>query len=252
MPAPEKQIPEFLRGERLSAAHLEQVRTTLLVLVRWFEANVGPLEGDGPRDGAIAAVRASAADTTRFGMLNGTTWHPHARPSTSSSTADLADTNLVRKAEAEDQRDAEVWDVSTIGMRVGHLAGYNADDKPIFLVDGRFAVVLVRVTGNAAGGGVYTGEIYSGASSDLDPDTTIGADSYGARDGDKECYVINAAEEGQSTHDLTGGTPVSRTFVGILRTEKATDGKPVVTINGFDFEQCDTTDETEGLAFFLS
>lgn len=239
MSTPNKTIPEFIKGNTLAAAPLESMRQTLVMLVREWEANFGALNGGGDSSGpaqAVAAVRATTAGTSRFGILNGTTFYPNARPTTGES--DLVEENLVAKATEADTRDAEVWDVSTIGLRMGQLAGYNDDGKPIFLVDGRFAVMLVRVTGNADGGGVYTGEIYSGASSKLDPATTLSSTSYGNLDGDRECYVLNAAEEGQATHDLTTGTPISKTFVGVLRSEKATDGKPVVTINGFDVKTC--------------
>lgn len=111
-------------------------------------------------------------------------------------------------------------------------------------------VLLVEVTGDAAGGGKYTGKMLLTPPGDgtgsglLDLEAGVDDSSFGTfgqpgggSDLDNNCYVFNAAEEGQATHDLTSGTPIVKHFIGVF-IGYATDGKPVFAINGFDVEDC--------------
>jgi hypothetical protein len=43
---------------------------------------------------------------------------------------------------------------------------------------------------------------------------------------------------GQSTHDLTAGTPIVTIFPGTVMPNRTSDGKPVVRINGVDWKAC--------------
>ena len=96
---------------------------------------------------------------------------------------------------------------------------------------------VVRVTGNAAGGGVYTGQLVGEASADFDPSATVSSTSFGALL-TGEVYIINGAEEGQATHDLTSGTPISRQHNATRRSRKSDDDKHVFLINGHDAKTC--------------
>lgn len=104
---------------------------------------------------------------------------------------------------------------------------------------------LVTVTGNATGGGVYTGYVRRPVKQKFDPTRsgTLNSDSvnqFGEPPSDtSEIYILNAAEEGTDTHALTdAGADVSKTHVGYLLSMPATDGKPVWVINGFAAQTC--------------
>jgi hypothetical protein len=111
------------------------------------------------------------------------------------------------------------------------------------------SVIWVEVTGEAEGGGVYEG-IYAAAAppaENLDASNNVYEGNFGnfthpttSGTGPEpgECYIFNAAEEGQSTHDLTEGSPIVKRFPGTFLGYEKSDGKPCFGINGLDFANC--------------
>lgn len=96
-------------------------------------------------------------------------------------------------------------------------------------------IEFVKVTAAASGGGKYDGKLWRL------PTTTPAATSNAAEaDFGVESVTVlifNAAEIGQSTHDLTTGTPINKIHVGIL-IGFTSGGIPVYGINGQDWENC--------------
>jgi hypothetical protein len=97
---------------------------------------------------------------------------------------------------------------------------------------------VVRIGGNATGGGWYTGNILKSPTADPDPNTTLGDDDIGIVG--PACYIANAQERGQATHELTTGSPVSKDYPGIIQARRV-DDMPVVVINGIDSMECTTS-----------
>jgi hypothetical protein len=98
--------------------------------------------------------------------------------------------------------------------------------------------IVARVVGNEPCGGLYNGFFVVGATNDLDPEaSTFAHTDIGATGA--ACLIMNAAEEGLTTHYLTQGGGVSRVFPGWVRSRKSNDDKHVVIINGYDFELCE-------------
>jgi hypothetical protein len=98
--------------------------------------------------------------------------------------------------------------------------------------------VLVKVTGDCTGGGKYNGRILSTGAASPDLTTTLAEADFGTVPSADNCYVLNSAEVGQSTHDLTSGTPITKVFVGSITGYLHTDGKPFIRINGNDWKAC--------------
>lgn len=98
--------------------------------------------------------------------------------------------------------------------------------------------VKVRVTGDAAGGGKYTGKIWKPVAADPSASTNLGDSDLGTLPDADDCYVFNEAEKGQPTHDLTSGTPISMDFPCTIAPRKI-DDKFVCYINGYDTQECD-------------
>lgn len=98
---------------------------------------------------------------------------------------------------------------------------------------------LVKVVSNATGGGKYFGKVWnrpaaqSFSSSGNLAESELGQQATDAPD----VLVFNAAESGQSTHDLTTGTPISKVFVARSIGPSA-DGYRTFVINGSDWENC--------------
>jgi hypothetical protein len=109
--------------------------------------------------------------------------------------------------------------------------------------DGRIrTLVRVRIDSAGADGGCYNAfllrppdKIKKSGSGDLSQ-----ADLMSALPSATDAYVLNAHEETKSTHDLTNGAPLVRTFLGELIGVNG-DGKYVVVINGLDIKDCTTT-----------
>jgi hypothetical protein len=99
-------------------------------------------------------------------------------------------------------------------------------------------VQLVKVTAAAAGGGKYTGRIWNRPTAGMAASGNLLESEMGTDLGG-DILIANAQEVGQSTHDLTAGTPKSKIFLGIYR-GLATDGiTPIFVINGDDWENCE-------------
>lgn len=108
---------------------------------------------------------------------------------------------------------------------------------------GGAGTTLVKVTGNAAGGGKYTGFIWE-APTPTDPITPFPAagNLIEAEIGQAghEVLIANAAEAGQSTHDLTTGTPRIKIFPAHRLGRMSDDATPlpVYVITAIDMENC--------------
>jgi hypothetical protein len=99
------------------------------------------------------------------------------------------------------------------------------------------SVVLVKVTGNASGGGKYLGRIVKDTGSPATETGNLAETDFGELPATDNALILNAQEVGKSTHDLTTGTPVSKIHVGMIR-GKTSDDKIIVAINGDDWEAC--------------
>ncbi len=136
MPAPNKDFPEFLAKEALAAARLnDDVRGNILSLIREYEARFQQLI-DSRRLLPIAVDDSSGTATGRAGVTVGKGYYHPIKPAT---TGDLSVTHLgtpATKAGGAVVEDIEIWDVSSTGLKLGHMVGRNAAGKPIVLTDG--------------------------------------------------------------------------------------------------------------------
>lgn len=102
--------------------------------------------------------------------------------------------------------------------------------------------VWAKVTTNAAAGGVYNGKRFIDATSSLDPTANASNASVGTLPDSEDCYVVNMAEKGKSTHAitlaLTMGWSQQDAFPGTLRATAASDGKPVILIYAIVTKDC--------------
>jgi hypothetical protein len=102
-----------------------------------------------------------------------------------------------------------------------------------------FAKLLwVKITGNATGGGKYNGKSYThDGTSDVAATGNVSESELGTLASADDCLVLNFAEEGETTHDLTAGTPEIDTFLcHWYRTNS--DGKKVCAVVAYDRETC--------------
>ncbi len=99
-------------------------------------------------------------------------------------------------------------------------------------------VVLAKVTSAASGGGKYNGKIVTSSTSTITATGDLAEADLGTLPSADNCLILNGAESGKSTHDLTTGTPVAKIFVGVLLAQRSTTGIFVVVINGLDPETC--------------
>jgi hypothetical protein len=98
--------------------------------------------------------------------------------------------------------------------------------------------VRVKVTGDAAGGGKYTGAILTDSTATPDESGNLTDDDIGTIPETDDALIYNMAEIGVSTHDLTTGTPKQTIFIGYSDGRETADGMLLVVINGFDWENC--------------
>jgi hypothetical protein len=133
----------------------------------------------------------------------------------------------------------EAW--SRVSRVVRHVEGIprgsqGAVRKKIFPA-GTSAFIRVRVTGNATGGGKYVGHVVNAPAS-IAVTGNLADSDLGTNQTD-EIVIINAAEVGQSTHDLTAATVRQKTFLAtfLCMTTEATPRRAYM-INGFDIEDC--------------
>ncbi len=101
-----------------------------------------------------------------------------------------------------------------------------------------YSVALVKILTAASGGGKYNGVLLRTTNTPAPATGTLAETDFGTIDTTANCLVLNSAEVGKSTHDLTTGTPVSKIFVGVLLPHRSTTGLYVVGLNGIDWENC--------------
>ena len=145
----------------------------------------------------------------------------------------IADTRTISGSNLFELNGERVPDDSYIFAR---WAGLDAAGMSVWMCAKGGGNARVRVTGNASGGGKYTGFTVANpatavvatgnlASADLGTNTTTA------------CLIVNAAEAGQTTHDLTAGTPVQTVFIAAsLGMSGDATPIPVYMINGFDLK----------------
>lgn len=99
-------------------------------------------------------------------------------------------------------------------------------------------LLWVKITGNETGGGKYQGKSYThDGSSDVSASGNVSESELGTLASSVDCRVLNFAEKGASTHDLTAGTPAIDTFLcHWYRTNS--DGIKVCAVVAFDRETC--------------
>ncbi len=101
--------------------------------------------------------------------------------------------------------------------------------------------VRVKVVSNATGGGKYLGPILNSFEMAQVAETgNLAETELGGVPTVTNLYalILNAAEVGQSTHDLTAGTPVAKVFIGYLLPRRSTTDRLVVVISGYDWLAC--------------
>ncbi len=98
--------------------------------------------------------------------------------------------------------------------------------------------VRVKITSAASGGGKYNGRILTSSTTAVAATGDLAESDLGTVPGGDNCLVLNGAEVGKATHDLTSGTPVAKVFVGMLLPQRSTGDVFVVVINGLDPETC--------------
>jgi hypothetical protein len=97
------------------------------------------------------------------------------------------------------------------------------------------AVVCKVVSAVTDAFGKYNGKILTPPTVALKATGNLSSEDLGTLAND--CLIFNGAEVDQLTHDLTNSTSTSKFFVGVVL-GATQDGKLVVGINGFDFEDC--------------
>lgn len=98
--------------------------------------------------------------------------------------------------------------------------------------------VWVKITGNETGGGKYQGKSYThDGTTDIAATGNLAESELGTLAAAVDCRVLNYAEEGETTHDLTAGTPEIDTFLcHWFRTNS--DGIKVCAVVAYDRETC--------------
>lgn len=94
---------------------------------------------------------------------------------------------------------------------------------------------LVKITGNATGGGKYTGTIWKMGSGDVATTGNLAEGDLGTT-GDS-CLILNVREVGQSTHDLQSSSYLPLIVPAVLVRVNA-DGTKVFAINTDQWEDC--------------
>ncbi len=116
----------------------------------------------------------------------------------------------------------------------------NLRGKSLPYRDSAVGVVRVKVVSAASGGGKYNGRILTSNETAVAATGTLAETDLGDVPTSNDCLVLNAAEVGKSTHDLTTGTPVAKVFIGFKLAVPSTASPPlpVIVINGIDWENC--------------
>jgi hypothetical protein len=113
-----------------------------------------------------------------------------------------------------------------------------SDGGRVISLEAPQAIVWVKVTGNASGGGKYTGRILTTGAARPTLTGNVAENDFGKVPTADDCYILNAAEVGQSTHDLTFASVITKMFPGMHTGYTHTDGKPFIRISGVDWETC--------------
>lgn len=101
------------------------------------------------------------------------------------------------------------------------------------------SIVVVKITGNATGGGKYLGKIFRlTRTADIAQTGNLAEAEIGTLPSANDAIVVNLTELGLSTHDLTNGTPKVTVYLGKVYHINSADPKYVVVIGGFDWEAC--------------
>jgi len=96
--------------------------------------------------------------------------------------------------------------------------------------------ITFKITGDASGGGKYYGRSFTGAIGTAATGNLAESDLGTLATADN-LLIFNLQELGQSTHELTAGTPKVKYFTGHIK-GKAEDGKTLVWFNGIDAGEC--------------
>jgi hypothetical protein len=97
---------------------------------------------------------------------------------------------------------------------------------------------IVKVTGNASGGGKYTGVLmYQTATGTIPVTGNLAETEIGAVQA-VPVTILNLAEQGLATHRLTTGTPQNKHYPAIRSSRRASDDTIVFLINAVDVEVC--------------
>lgn len=98
--------------------------------------------------------------------------------------------------------------------------------------------VLVKITGDASGGGKYNGKILTPPTSAFTATGTLAESEIGVVPTADNALVFNLQEVGKNTHDIdTAGGFVPLVFIGIV-IGATTAGLRVVVIDGSQWEDC--------------
>lgn len=99
--------------------------------------------------------------------------------------------------------------------------------------------VMVWVGEASGDGGKYLGNIVYPPATAPTPSGVVALADFGTIAAEYDCLILNGAERGQSTHQLTECENISNPFPGIIQPRKTTDGLHVVMINGLDVGEAD-------------
>lgn len=99
-------------------------------------------------------------------------------------------------------------------------------------------LLWVKITGDETGGGKYQGKSYThDGTTDVAATGNVAESELGTLSDTVDCRVLNLAEESETTHDLTAGTPEIDTFLcHWFRTNS--DGIKVCAVVAYDRETC--------------
>lgn len=128
---------------------------------------------------------------------------------------------------------------ATGAAKIIYTAGSTGEQWALVQIgsSGASDLARVRVYSNATGGGIYIGNVVKKPAGAISINSTITEAMLGVHA--EECIILNAAEVGQVTHDLTEGTPKQKTFLAMLIGQSdETPARPVYQINGFDYGDC--------------
>ena len=97
-------------------------------------------------------------------------------------------------------------------------------------------LVTVFVDTAAAGAGKYDGHIVRDETAEVDPATDLAASEVGGVG--EDVLILNTIEINGAGHMLTDTTQQRTHFIGRILPRRATDGRRVVLIDGFDIYDC--------------